>query len=179
MRRRQHAAARSFAEGGRPFTEESGDALGKVRGGGTSGETLRLRLKLRVERDPARLVEQQLGRGIGGAGAARQPRRQHADTAVELANRHHGVNQAELKGGRRVEAVAELEGRVAALAARLASGPRAAYAATKRLLNQSIGATLETQLQAEAERFAACAATPDFAEGVAAFLAKRPARFAK
>jgi 2-(1,2-epoxy-1,2-dihydrophenyl)acetyl-CoA isomerase len=74
---------------------------------------------------------------------------------------------------------AELDGRIAALTARLASGPRAAYAATKRLLNQSIGATLDTQLQAEAERFAACAATADFGEGVAAFLAKRPARFGK
>jgi len=72
---------------------------------------------------------------------------------------------------------AEIESRTAALAARLARGPRDAYAATKRLLNQSAGATLETQLQAEAENFAACAATPDFAEGVAAFIGKRPAQF--
>jgi 2-(1,2-epoxy-1,2-dihydrophenyl)acetyl-CoA isomerase len=71
----------------------------------------------------------------------------------------------------------ELERRVGELAARLARGPAAAYAATKRLLNQSGTATIETQLQAEAENFAACAATPDFAEGVAAFLAKRPPQF--
>ncbi len=72
---------------------------------------------------------------------------------------------------------AEIESRTAALAARLARGPRGAYAATKRLLNQSADAALETQLQAEAENFAACAATPDFAEGVAAFIGKRPAKF--
>jgi 2-(1,2-epoxy-1,2-dihydrophenyl)acetyl-CoA isomerase len=73
----------------------------------------------------------------------------------------------------------ELDGRVAALAARLARGPRAAYAATKRLLNQAAGSMLDTQLQAEAENFAACAATADFAEGVAAFLGKRPPAFGK
>jgi 2-(1,2-epoxy-1,2-dihydrophenyl)acetyl-CoA isomerase len=71
----------------------------------------------------------------------------------------------------------ELVGRTEALAARLARGPRAAYAATKRLLNQSGLASLESQLQAEAENFAACAATDDFAEGVAAFIGKRPAQF--
>ena len=32
--------------------------------------------------------------------------------------------------------------------------------------------------QAEAQAFLACAKTPDFSEGVAAFLAKRPAQFA-
>jgi 2-(1,2-epoxy-1,2-dihydrophenyl)acetyl-CoA isomerase len=72
---------------------------------------------------------------------------------------------------------AELEGRIGALAARLARGPAAAYAATKRLLNQSGTATIESQLQAELESFAACGATDDFAEGVAAFNAKRPAKF--
>jgi 2-(1,2-epoxy-1,2-dihydrophenyl)acetyl-CoA isomerase len=72
---------------------------------------------------------------------------------------------------------AGLESRVAALAARLAQGPREAYAATKRLLQASTGASLPEQLAAEAESFANCTATEDFAEGVAAFIAKRPAKF--
>ena len=72
---------------------------------------------------------------------------------------------------------ADLGPRVAELAARLARGPAAAYAATKRLLHQSGSVTIETQLQAEAENFARCAAMPDFAEGVAAFVAKRAAKF--
>jgi 2-(1,2-epoxy-1,2-dihydrophenyl)acetyl-CoA isomerase len=72
---------------------------------------------------------------------------------------------------------ADLARRVADLSARLARGPAAAYAATKRLIYQSGSVTIETQLQAEAESFADCAATPDFAEGVAAFIDKRPATF--
>ena len=72
---------------------------------------------------------------------------------------------------------AELAERTAALAKRLAAGPAHAYAGTKRLLARSLGSSLESQLQAEAESFAACAATEDFAEGVAAFIAKRPPQF--
>jgi 2-(1,2-epoxy-1,2-dihydrophenyl)acetyl-CoA isomerase len=71
----------------------------------------------------------------------------------------------------------ELEARAAALAQRLAAGPRAAYAATKRLLQQSVNTSFESQLQAEAEAFAGCTATDDFAEGVRAFIEKRPPRF--
>jgi 2-(1,2-epoxy-1,2-dihydrophenyl)acetyl-CoA isomerase len=72
---------------------------------------------------------------------------------------------------------AELGERTAALARRLASGPAEAYAGTKRLLSQSLGSSIETQLQAEAESFARCTGTEDFVEGVAAFIAKRPPKF--
>jgi len=71
----------------------------------------------------------------------------------------------------------DLAERTAALARRLASGPAKAYVGTKRLLHQSLGVSLETQLQAEAESFARCAGTEDFVEGVAAFIAKRPPKF--
>ncbi len=71
----------------------------------------------------------------------------------------------------------ELAERTTALARRIASGPAQAYAGTKRLLQQSIGTSLEAQLQAEAEQFARCTGTEDFAEGVAAFIAKRPPKF--
>jgi len=72
---------------------------------------------------------------------------------------------------------AELGDRTAVLARRLASGPAEAYAGTKRLLNQSLGSSLEAQLQAEAETFARCTGTDDFVEGVAAFIAKRSPKF--
>jgi 2-(1,2-epoxy-1,2-dihydrophenyl)acetyl-CoA isomerase len=76
-----------------------------------------------------------------------------------------------------VAPAAELERQAASLAARLAAGPAAAYAATKRLLQQSSTTSFESQLQAETEAFAGCAATDDFAEGVRAFVEKRPPRF--
>jgi 2-(1,2-epoxy-1,2-dihydrophenyl)acetyl-CoA isomerase len=72
---------------------------------------------------------------------------------------------------------ARLQEETAMLAQRLAAGPTAVYARTKALLNGSLGAALETQLQREAEAFAQCAAEPNFAEGLAAFLEKRKARF--
>jgi 2-(1,2-epoxy-1,2-dihydrophenyl)acetyl-CoA isomerase len=110
------------------------------------------------------------------------PRHVGSKKAMEIAllgDRFDAATALQLGLVNSVVAAAELDRQVATLAARLASGPRAAYAATKRLLNQSAGTTLVTQLQDEMENFAACAATPDFAEGVAAFLGKRPASFAK
>lgn len=71
----------------------------------------------------------------------------------------------------------DLEAETAKLAARLAGGPGHALGQTKALLNASFGNTLEAQLALEAESFASCAATQDFAEGVTAFIEKRPANF--
>jgi 2-(1,2-epoxy-1,2-dihydrophenyl)acetyl-CoA isomerase len=63
------------------------------------------------------------------------------------------------------------------LAARLAAGPAAALARTKALLDGSLGADLEAQLEAEKASFIAGVTGPEFAEGVSAFVEKRPARF--
>ena len=66
---------------------------------------------------------------------------------------------------------------VAGVATRLSAGPTAAYGRIKRLLHASAGASLRDQLDAERDAFLGSVATDDFEEGVAAFLAKRPARF--
>lgn len=72
---------------------------------------------------------------------------------------------------------AELDQVVAQMAARLRTGPRHAYAEIKRLLAASHDSRLESQLQSEAEAFARCSGTADFAEGVGAFLEKRKPAF--
>ncbi|HET6720469.1 MAG TPA: enoyl-CoA hydratase-related protein [Rhodocyclaceae bacterium] len=77
----------------------------------------------------------------------------------------------------RVVPLAELNRDAEALAARLAAGPAAALARTKALLQSSFDHSLDQQLAAEKRAFAACAAEPDFAEGLAAFAEKRKARF--
>jgi 2-(1,2-epoxy-1,2-dihydrophenyl)acetyl-CoA isomerase len=77
----------------------------------------------------------------------------------------------------RIVPVAELDAATSALAQSLARGPRHALANAKRLARESLDRSLAEQLQAEAVSFAQCAATPDFVEGIRAFLEKRPARF--
>jgi len=72
----------------------------------------------------------------------------------------------------------ELDANVAALVAKLAAGPTRAYALAKRALNAWLYARMDEQLELEAAGQAELAASPDFLEGVAAFLEKRPARFA-
>jgi enoyl-CoA hydratase/carnithine racemase len=65
-----------------------------------------------------------------------------------------------------------------AIARRLAAGPAPAFAATKQLINQAAGADrIDYHLDQELETLARIADTPDFAEGLAAFFAKRPPVF--
>ena len=79
----------------------------------------------------------------------------------------------------RVVPLAELDAAVDAAARSLAEGPREVLAATKRLVREAQRHTLSEHLQAEAVSFGRMAAADDFVEGVASFLAKRPARFAR
>ncbi|TKC90065.1 enoyl-CoA hydratase [Trinickia terrae] len=63
------------------------------------------------------------------------------------------------------------------LARILAEGPTLALGSLKRLVRDAFSRDLHGQLDAEAVAFAACAGTADFAEGVAAFFERRPARY--
>ena len=72
---------------------------------------------------------------------------------------------------------AALAQEAAALAADLAARPTAAIGMTKRLLQDAATRSLPAQLDEEARLQALAAAGDDFAEGVAAFREKRPARF--
>ena len=75
-----------------------------------------------------------------------------------------------------VEAEA-LRARAAELAGQLAELPTRGVGMTKRLLDHAVTATLDEQLEREAQLQSAATQTEDFREGVAAFLEKRPPRF--
>jgi 2-(1,2-epoxy-1,2-dihydrophenyl)acetyl-CoA isomerase len=63
------------------------------------------------------------------------------------------------------------------LAHRLAAGPTLSYAAIKKAINAAATNTLDQQLNLERDSQRALGRSADFKEGVAAFLAKRPANF--
>jgi 2-(1,2-epoxy-1,2-dihydrophenyl)acetyl-CoA isomerase len=63
------------------------------------------------------------------------------------------------------------------MAERLVDGPAHAIGQTKALLSASFDRGLESQLQAEALSFSLCSAHEEMAEGVRAFIEKRPADF--
>lgn len=64
-----------------------------------------------------------------------------------------------------------------ALAAQLADGPLQAMASIKSLCRAAYDHTLEEQLDMEAELMVQAQGTPESAEGIAAFLEKRPANY--
>jgi 2-(1,2-epoxy-1,2-dihydrophenyl)acetyl-CoA isomerase len=71
----------------------------------------------------------------------------------------------------------QLMSRVAEVASTYAALPTRGIAMTKRLFDHAEHATLEEQLELEAELQTAATQTDDFREGVAAFLEKRQPRF--
>lgn len=77
----------------------------------------------------------------------------------------------------RVVAPDELGAVAHALAARLAAGAPRALALTKRALEASWSSTFEDQLEREADFQGQAGATADHAEGIAAFVERRTARF--
>jgi 2-(1,2-epoxy-1,2-dihydrophenyl)acetyl-CoA isomerase len=77
----------------------------------------------------------------------------------------------------RVVADADFAGEVAALRDRLAAGPTRSYAGTKRQLNAWLYSRMDEQLELEADVQQEMAGSPDFLEGVAAFVEKRAASF--
>lgn len=64
---------------------------------------------------------------------------------------------------------ADLDDRLDEVAERLASGPTAAFGATKRLMTESFDRNLEGQLAAETEEIAEATKTEDYARGYEAF----------
>lgn len=71
----------------------------------------------------------------------------------------------------------QLDGATEKLVQQIVSLPASSVRNIKSLINQSMNNTLDRQLELEALAFADCAASPNFIEGVKAFLEKRKPEF--
>jgi 2-(1,2-epoxy-1,2-dihydrophenyl)acetyl-CoA isomerase len=103
-----------------------------------------------------------------------------ASRAFEWMSSNRRLTAAEAHAWGVVSEVVEadaLQARAAELAATYAALPTRGIGMTKRLFDHADAATLEEQLEMEAQLQAAATQTEDFREGVAAFLEKRAPRF--
>lgn len=121
-----------------------------------------------------------IGTSPDGGGSYHLPRIVGVRKAMEIAllgDRFDAATAARLGLVNFLVPRADLAAETERLARRLAEGPTLALAGAKQLINQSLDSDLATQLDAEAESFARCAASADFAEGITAFVEKRQAAF--
>jgi 2-(1,2-epoxy-1,2-dihydrophenyl)acetyl-CoA isomerase len=126
------------------------------------------------------LAYSHIGTSPDGGSTFALPRAVGSKKAMEMALLGERLSAREMAGFGLVNFVVpteQLEAETTALANRLAAGPTRAYGHAKRLIYASLENQMERQLQMEAEAFADCASSPDFREGVAAFVEKRPAVF--
>ena len=157
--------------------------IARVRGACAGfGLSLMAACDLAICADNARFTTAYAAIALSGDGGAswflpRMLGRRKAAELLLLGERFDAAEALHIGLVNRCVPAAELDQAVAQLAARLRAGPRHAYAEIKRLLAASHDSRLEAQLQSEAEAFARCAATTDFAEGVGAFLEKRKPAF--
>lgn len=126
------------------------------------------------------LAYPRLGASPDGSATYHLPRLVGRRKALELAILSKPLPAAEalaLGLVNRVVPTAALREEAQGLALRLAAGPTAAYARIKDLIGSSLANDLGSQLDRERAAFLAGVNTADFAEGVAALLAKRAPRF--
>jgi enoyl-CoA hydratase/carnithine racemase len=148
-----------------------------------AGAAVAVAADLRVAADTARIAFLFVKVGLAGAdmGCAQLlPRLVGFGRATELLMTGAFVDAAEAHRiglVNRVVPASELPAAAAALARELALGPAAGLAATKDALEIEATMGLEEALDHEARVQAELMTRPDFREGFAAFVAKRPPRF--
>jgi len=135
-----------------------------------------------VAADDARFIEVFVRRGIAldAGGAFLLPRHVGLHRAKELVffGDDLSAEDAERLGlVNKVVPAAELEKTVREWAERLASGPTFAVGLSKRLLNRSLAADMDTLFAEEAFTQALVANSDDMREGIRSFMEKRPPAF--
>jgi len=155
-------------------------AVNGPAGGGGMSFVLAADLVLAAESAKFSMAYTRAGLSPDGGSTYFLPRIVGARRALELAltNRVLTAREAQEWGlVTRVVPDAALGAEAQTLAAQLASGATGALGAAKRLLHHSFSESLETQMELEAQAIAAQARGADAREGIAAFIAKRAARF--
>ena len=148
-----------------------------------AGAAIALASDFRIAADTAKIAFLFVKVGLAGAdmGAAYLlPRVIGLGRATELLMTGEFVDAAEAQRiglYHRVVPGDRLPDETAALADRLARGPAEALAETKRALDTEMHMDLEAALRQEADIQAALMTRPDFKEGFAAFMERRPSRF--
>jgi len=147
-----------------------------------AGLSLALACDLRIAADSATFIPAFINIGLvpDSGGSFFATRLLGYARALEWLATGRKLSAAEAHAWGLVSEVVEADGlaaRAAAFAAELAALPTRGIALTKRLLDHAQTATLEEQLEREAQLQAVATRTEDFREGVAAFLEKRPPRF--
>ena len=157
--------------------------IGAVNGPAAgAGLSLACACDIRITAESASFVPAFIGIGLvpDSGGSYFIARLLGAPRAFEWMSQNRKLSAREaLDWGLVSEVVADdaLAERAAELAARYAQAPTRAIGMTKRLFDDAATATLDDQLELEAQLQSAATQTDDFREGVAAFLAKRPPQF--
>jgi 2-(1,2-epoxy-1,2-dihydrophenyl)acetyl-CoA isomerase len=147
-----------------------------------AGLSLACACDLRLAADSASFVPAFIGIGLvpDSGGSYFISRLLGAARAFEWMTSNRKLTAAEAHACGLVSEVVEADSlavRAAEVAARYATAPTRGIGMTKRLFDHAQNATLEEQLELEAELQTAATQTADFSEGVAAFLEKREPRF--
>src|SRR6266850_69551 len=155
---------------------------GKMFSAGGAGMSLCLFADLAIAAESAKFTLAYTRAGLSPDGGSTYflPRIVGVRRALELALTNRVLSAREAMDWgivNRVVPDAELQNEVSALAKQLAAGATGALGAAKRLLHHSSSESLETQMELEAQAIAERARTADAREGIAAFIAKRPANF--
>lgn len=152
---------------------------GAAAGGGLS---LALAADMRIAADTATFTPAylRLGTSPDGGGTFFLSRLVGPSRALEMflmGGTYSALDAHRLGIVNRVVPASELERETSRLADAITQSASPAVALTKALLMRRDIDALKRQLDAEKAAFLECVRSPDFAEGVAAFLSKRPPRF--